>query len=118
MTKKDRLIAPLVVLPAKPPPSTVLSAVKSDAPVSITSCYAGLFARLPSLSQIYQAPHESAQALYNATAGAFGVAGSAITTSGGEGSGEVARGGAGAVLGGGSVAVTPGSGAAIGGGAE
>ena len=30
-----------------------------------TNCYAGLFARLPSLSQIYEAPHHSAQALYN-----------------------------------------------------
>ena len=34
-------------------------------PASITNCYAGLFARLPSLSQIYGAPHHSAQALYN-----------------------------------------------------
>ena len=63
-TTKDRLIAPLI-LPPRPPPPTILSDIPTDAPVSITNCYAGLFARLPSLWQLYEAPHSSAQALYN-----------------------------------------------------
>ena len=63
-TTKDRLIAPLI-LPPRPPPTTNLADIPLNGPVSITNCYAGLFARLPSLSQIYEAPHLSAQALYN-----------------------------------------------------
>ena len=63
-TTKDRLIAPLI-LPPRPPPNTNLADIPGNRPASITNCYAGLFARLPSLSQIYEAPHHSAQALYN-----------------------------------------------------
>ena len=63
-TTKDRLIAPLI-LPVRPPPNTNLADIPLNRPASITNCYAGLFARLPSLSQIYEAPHLSAQALYN-----------------------------------------------------
>ena len=61
---KDRLIAPLI-LPPRPPTLTNLSDLATDGLVSLTNCYAGLFARLPSLWQMYEAPHSSAQALYN-----------------------------------------------------
>ena len=63
-TTKDRLLAPLI-LPPRPPPNTNLADIPVNRPASITNCYAGLFARLPSLFQIYGAPHHSAQALYN-----------------------------------------------------
>ena len=58
------LIAPLVIPSRSPKPSSLPTATSAERQ-SLLTCYAGLFARLPSLGQIMNSQFHHAQELYN-----------------------------------------------------
>ena len=58
------LIAPLVIPSRSPKPSSLPTATSTEKQ-SLLTCYAGLFARLPSLGQIMNSQFAHAQELYN-----------------------------------------------------
>ena len=61
---KRMLIAPLVIPSRSPKPSSLPTTTSAEQP-SLLTCYAGLFARLPSLGQIMNSQFAHAQELYN-----------------------------------------------------
>ena len=61
---KCMLIAPLVIPSRSPKPSSLPTTTSAEQP-SLLTCYAGLFARLPSLGQIMNSQFAHAQELYN-----------------------------------------------------
>ena len=61
---KRMLIAPLVIPSRSPKPSSLPTTTAAEKP-SLLTCYAGLFARLPSLGQIMNSQFAHAQELYN-----------------------------------------------------
>ena len=61
---KRMLIAPLVIPSRSPKPSSLPTTTPAEQP-SLLTCYAGLFARLPSLGQIMNSQFAHAQELYN-----------------------------------------------------
>ena len=61
---KRMTIAPLVIPSRSPKPSSLPTTTSAEQPTLLT-CYAGLFARLPSLGQILNSQYAHAQELYN-----------------------------------------------------
>ena len=61
---KRMLIAPLVIPSRSPKPSSLPTTTSAEKQ-SLLTCYAGLFARLPSLGQILNSQFHHAQELYN-----------------------------------------------------
>ena len=61
---KCMLIAPLVIPSRSPKPSSLPTTTSAEQP-SLLTCYAGLFARLPSLGQIMNSQFAHAQELYS-----------------------------------------------------